>query len=839
MSSRKWQNSRYYQWFDKLKKELTKAALKEEEKTTIKEIREARLAVLLRGAVLVTFATLHKLFSTEFFLNDFAYLVFTLFSVTYIIEKLFNPYRLSFQQNRLYLSTFWLPIRSLCLIYFIVQFPFDMSAFGNIIPVLGPLFNLIPPLLLLLLWWLVFVVVLFNLLFNSIAYYGIKERFPERTFVFGRIREAFSITSDTGQRYQLKLRATPFLSLETKNLYYNFVQIEFGGKSHNIQVFERIHKFELIAYYKSHTCESLVEKFDFQPPLDKLFIKALIQSRVFTPTLQTHAASEKIPPIFHTYLQFDPKCKKKIILRKVLPAEEVKGFKEFCKAIRPIMFREGIKENLYNVILLELVTQLAVPFLPPKDRLTGLGEVEIRRNHIIGLDFPHLGRPVKVNEFMLTGDPALYPALEWSRTVKKLTHLPEEVGAFTQLEYLNLEENLLQELPDTIQNLQSLKNLKLSYNRFYTFPEEIFALLNLEQLDLSFNFIEDLPDKILSMKNLIWLKLQKNYLKTLPAGVLDHPSLCYLHIHRNLIFERDLLPQPIIDAFVRQANTGKCDVSLKLRPTFDSVFFKQSTRQLIDSLPPNEQEILVELNHGGFNLLSALDPEYHTITIEDNHIKKLYLSNFYLGKIPENICHLPHLELLSLINCGIKTFPDTFSWDNLRTLDLENNLIEKIPPAIDQLRNLEVLDLSKNRISELPQAAFRRMTHLTKLWMRHPDEVVHPDLITFIESLPESLNLVEFKFSFLFQVLLHKNRPYSIQNHERTDGDYIIWIAPDIYRLQNFFTMNQGIICEIEYEEDYPYLRIFTQDQEINFEKIYSAIQAFEKENKHHQPFED
>jgi len=622
------------------------------------------------------------------------------------------------------------------------------------------------------------------------------------------------ITSDEGETYHLRIHAS----------YSKGVVTRFGGKKRTI------------TFYPDDKAKIPVDNFGFDAPLDKLYLKALLRSRVFVPLLLTSSAFGGIPPVFKPYLILNPDFKDSVILRDILPEEETIRFKKLCEGLHPVIFREGIIENPYNVIILDAVTDLEVPFLPPKHRLPGIGEIEIRNGHIIGLDFPHLGRPLTYSRSMLYGQ-GLYPVSEWATTVRELKDLPEVIGSFSHLEYLNLEQNLLSSLPVSIQKLKQLKELNLSYNMFKEFPEVLLKLSNLTRLDLSFNYLEKIPDAIGDLKNLSNINFERNNLRMPPDGLIKVIKKRFFDIKlcMNRIYDLSLFSQALADIFSRYAHDeeffhSEADAGRDL--SFDFFYFDDEKQTIMKNLPSEEREIVFDISQMGYDPFKS-----ERIAVESNHIKKIYLSNNDLGKIPRNICQLSYLEKLYLADCGIETFPEQFSWDNLKILDLSQNRIEKIPTRINRLKNLEELDLGRNQLSYLPYDALKELTHLKSVSIGDQDGNLNKDDIIFLENLPKIIDLEYFRFKFVHQVVFPKDHFYSIRRDEDENWktqfvhvSYLIWKAPMINALHTYLSQN-GIqnILGYHYQYEQKFIRIPTEDTDINFKKIFSVIETFEK----------
>ena len=115
----------------------------------------------------------------------------------------------------------------------------------------------------------------------------------------------------------------------------------------------------------------------------------------------------------------------------------------------------------------------------------------------------------------------------------RILYLPESFSELSLLSELNLFDNRLSFLPISFQNLQSCINLDLSYNLFENFPEEIIGLQSLEELDLSINYIQQFPENIFNLENLVWLDLHYNEIQNLSNSIYQLNNLNYLDIGYN------------------------------------------------------------------------------------------------------------------------------------------------------------------------------------------------------------------------------------------------------------------------------------------------------------------
>lgn len=111
--------------------------------------------------------------------------------------------------------------------------------------------------------------------------------------------------------------------------------------------------------------------------------------------------------------------------------------------------------------------------------------------------------------------------------VSGITHLPEEIGNWTKLEWLSLVANHIERLPDTLCELTLLKGMRLHKNRLLSLPENIGNLSRLEQLTLYRNRLQSLPQSFANLR-LKKLNLAHNEFTDRPLVNMDRLEwMCY------------------------------------------------------------------------------------------------------------------------------------------------------------------------------------------------------------------------------------------------------------------------------------------------------------------------
>ena len=90
------------------------------------------------------------------------------------------------------------------------------------------------------------------------------------------------------------------------------------------------------------------------------------------------------------------------------------------------------------------------------------------------------------------------------------------------------------------------------------------------------------------------------------------------------------------------------------------------------------------------------------------YLKTLDLSDTNIKKLPESIGKLTNLKILDLSRANIEELPESIGkLTNLKRLDLSGTKIEELPESIGKLTNLKSLDLSKTKLKKLPYSLFQ------------------------------------------------------------------------------------------------------------------------------------
>lgn len=230
---------------------------------------------------------------------------------------------------------------------------------------------------------------------------------------------------------------------------------------------------------------------------------------------------------------------------------------------------------------------------------------------------------------------------------KNLTSVPEELRTCTQLESLDLRENLLQELPEWFGELKKLRKLHLGSNTFSQIPRVLNQLPELEELYLGYNAF--------------W--------------AANHPNKARFQRQAD----EDLV-----------AMLGSCAMHgppSKKFPIF-SYFWNATRAKMAGDI--SEQDI-IEFYHVENDFLSSL-----------TKLKRLSLVKFYSGTSSPNLDRLAferltQLEFLDLSENYLRSFPmHLYKLSHLHTLDLSFNLLSKLPDKLKDITGLKNISIRQN-----------------------------------------------------------------------------------------------------------------------------------------------
>lgn len=210
------------------------------------------------------------------------------------------------------------------------------------------------------------------------------------------------------------------------------------------------------------------------------------------------------------------------------------GIRRVPKRIHPSVKRKQSGETRY------LIDTLGATFLLATS-MVGLNETDAQ-----AVDLGGHGLGVFPDFSTLSSSPIaekLYQQLEvLLLDHNRIERLPENIGNYTTLKWLDIADNFVRELPATLSQLQKLTFLRLDYNAFTAIPTVVYGLPNISRLEIAGNFITTLPPEIRQLEQLLHLGLSNNELTELPSHIGALTNLQVLDVSENYLSE---LPEAI------------------------------------------------------------------------------------------------------------------------------------------------------------------------------------------------------------------------------------------------------------------------------------------------------
>ncbi|KAJ3083562.1 hypothetical protein HK102_001014 [Quaeritorhiza haematococci] len=252
----------------------------------------------------------------------------------------------------------------------------------------------------------------------------------------------------------------------------------------------------------------------------------------------------------------------------------------------------------------------------------------------------------------------------------------------TDLTRLNLADNAIEEIDPRIGELGGLIFLDIHNNRIRSLPEELSQLSNLSILNLGTNALTDIPFSVFELP-LKELYLQGNNLTILPDEIGLCTRLTILDLSNN-----DLASLP--RGISRLTGLTKLNISKNRLETLSNVNFSAFT-QLTD-LDCSNNSFVNLFGEATTRLpaLQRLDLKYNKLTIVDDDVVCPNLKELYCG----------FNRLTSVGSKAVGIIASAVA--SLETLDMRDNVLEILPPAVLECKQLKRLDISNNSVGKLP-----------------------------------------------------------------------------------------------------------------------------------------
>ena len=306
----------------------------------------------------------------------------------------------------------------------------------------------------------------------------------------------------------------------------------------------------------------------------------------------------------------------------------------------------------------------------------------------------------------------------------RITVLPEDAFAdFSVLKYLRLSGNLIQEMEvGSLNGMTALKQLFLDGNDFNLFDNRMSAkndLINLHRFVARNSKLIEFPClgpyntnklKLIYVENCEISAVRRECVEDLGPGPFD------IELQGNRLTSLANLSQVI-------ATIRSLDVS-------DNEFLGDLPLVNYSNIHQNKLEIL-NISRTLFPVLPLIQPRLSLL--------ELHASAARIMCVPTTrISALSHLQILDLSSNRIKSFPDdsctdtsgdiavlvasglnsTTDFNNLKVLNLENNMIQNFPSSIRAI-HLIILKLSYNQITEVSHENVASFSALKSLELSH------------------------------------------------------------------------------------------------------------------------
>ncbi|XP_072275565.1 leucine-rich repeat-containing protein 40 [Pyxicephalus adspersus] len=310
----------------------------------------------------------------------------------------------------------------------------------------------------------------------------------------------------------------------------------------------------------------------------------------------------------------------------------------------------------------------------------------------------------------------------------KLTFLPELPNC-KLLKELHVGNNQISTVgPQHLMHLSSLCILELRDNKLKSLPDEITLLNGLERLDLSNNDLGSLPNALGNLPNLKSLQLEGNPLRGIRRDILSKGTQELLKYLRGRIQVPDPKKEentgPVVTAMTLPSDSlvnthaittlktlEYCDKQATAVP--DAVFNATGScsvttvnfsKNQLTEIPPRIVELKDSVSdvNLGFNKIPAITLNLCMLL----KLTHLDMRNNFLSTLPDELEALVRLQSIIVSFNRFKTFPEVlYRIPTIETILISSNQIGTIDPLqLIKLTKLSTLDLQNNDLMQIPPA---------------------------------------------------------------------------------------------------------------------------------------
>ncbi|MBJ2176307.1 hypothetical protein JBL43_18795 [Aureibaculum sp. A20] len=284
----------------------------------------------------------------------------------------------------------------------------------------------------------------------------------------------------------------------------------------------------------------------------------------------------------------------------------------------------------------------------------------------------------------------------------KLNTIPKQIGKLSSLKYLKIDDNEFSHLPESISHLRNLDTLICANSKLIGLPKNFGSLNSLEYLDLNNSLIKELPESFINLKNLTFLNIEQNDIKMFPEGFGKLSSLKTIKASYNFI---ETLPSDFCE--LSKLKTLELTQN-KLQHLSENFGNLKSLERLMLNNREDPMRMFTIYNGGKFiRDSSRIERNSNDLKSLPSSLKNLVSLKYISLSMNENISETSIFNILKnntykdyrleLDYCNIDSLPKT-GWVNstVRSLNLSNNNIKKLPQDIKNAKHLSELNLKNN-----------------------------------------------------------------------------------------------------------------------------------------------